>query len=1353
VSTKNRKTLQKITALTSTKADIILMSDMRLNSLIQKAAVNDVSKKLEFSGYDFWHNSPFASRGVGIAIKKSLGLCSKHIHNDRTGNIIALELTKKGDADERIIINIVSIYGPNDNNAEFYSDLDNILHNLTSDKTILCGDWNSTWDSSPPETNIDVLNMRSLPSIYRTNRVLGLAGKYGLIEPYRYFYPNRKDFTYIPNAAANTNRSRLDYFLVSETLTNMLSDAGVLTEKLSTLFDHKTPVLEMGVSNKKPDRNLVCDSILNNKIVELVVELTVKENYLNNADPDTIPRYTVNTLRSEIGRIHNRLASATNLELSAIKNNNLNNVTKNEIEELIKNAIDISETIPDLSYFENLPLGVPPDIFFEGLILSVKNEILSKQSTIYKIKNFRKKILRDRIWQLKQNYNQNFAEISRQENILNSLVEEELREKLSKYKVFERINQEKITPYFMNLVKNDSKSDCKINTIRDDTGTPFETDNSREEFITNFYRNLYTDPKTEQITGNSIGEFLGDVAAHPEVNNSKLNDDEKASLDTDILIDEFDKAVTQIKLNSSPGIDGLSNKFIKKYWNYFRVPLHNYTIHCLTEGRLTENFRVAKIRLIPKKTDPKKISNWRPISLLNCFYKIVSRVLTNRLIRVSDKITKIGQKGYSKSKWCQEVAITLFDSIADCKTRQKSGCIVSLDIKKAFDSISHDFIKQALRFFNFGEKFISWVMTICTNRKACIITGTGKTGPTFDLERGNAQGDVISPFLFNICYQVLLLKIELSLQIESIGLPNVQLEDGDLIGAANVVSHRSKKVFAFADDCNILAACKPETIREIVRVLNDFGKISGLECNVQKSHILPIGHLPVITDEIRDLGFSIVQEMTVLGFEISNDPNILRKNAETIRDKIIGQYRIWSRYNLSLPGRINIAKTMMYSQLNYKGCVIPVPDDIITAIEDVIHGFVSGKLNVAKDRCFKPINLGGLGLFDVKNFLDAQTCSWIRRTRTIDQDWKARLVGTGTGNIYTISCENIEGNQYPITHNIARAFDSFRAKFSATGNNYKLAYVINNQSLTIGVRTKQFLTTANIESEANLGRDTIRALKNIKISDLVLNGQKISKPVFCRNIGGNISADLWQKLDKIRNAALLRYGSDDYLPVKTLEQFMTEWKKGSKKIRMVLTRSRIENIPHNMVKFADNTETVIGINLSKYLNSLWSRGYLSNTLRVFLFKLHNNTLPVNTILSHFVRNVGRNCTFCDVRANPEIEDETVFHIFYSCTVSENIRTRFYDWLTNGTINNVSRREFFGTFKENNNNLNEFLNITTRLFQKYLWDSKIKKCLPALEGLKNFITDEILVMTKVSIIFKRIISSTGLNLEQILGIRF
>jgi hypothetical protein len=86
---------------------------------------------------------------------------------------------------------------------------------------------------------------------------------------------------------------------------------------------------------------------------------------------------------------------------------------------------------------------------------------------------------------------------------------------------------------------------------------------------------------------------------------------------------------------------------------------------------------------------------------------------------------------------------------------------------------------HTLKFFNFGDNMIHWVKTICTGRMASIIIGPGKLSNIFSLERGNAQGDVISPFIFNICYQVLILKFELDLQITKLDLldPEPLVED------------------------------------------------------------------------------------------------------------------------------------------------------------------------------------------------------------------------------------------------------------------------------------------------------------------------------------------------------------------------------------------------------------------------------------------------------------------------------------------------------------------------------------------------------------------------------------------------
>jgi hypothetical protein len=179
----------------------------------------------------------------------------------------------------------------------------------------------------------------------------------------------------------------------------------------------------------------------------------------------------------------------------------------------------------------------------------------------------------------------------------------------------------------------------------------------------------------------------------------------------------------------------------------------------------------------------------------------------------------------------------------------------------------------------------------------------------------------------------------------------------------------------------------------------------------------------------------------------------------------------------------------------------------------------------------------------------------------------------------------------------------------------------------------------------------------------------------------------------------------------------------------------INQIPHNIVKFSDNAEIVVGIEDSKFLNNIWIARFISNAMRTLLFKFHNNTLPFNTVLSHFVRGQTRNCTFCDLMLVPEEEDETVLHLFYACICSERIRNTFFYWLTNDENITISRQGFFGKFAGINEDDDHFVFWTIQLFQYYLWQCKLKKTLPVLESLKKFFWVEIKTMKECSNDFK------------------
>ncbi len=490
------------------------------------------------------------------------------------------------------------------------------------------------------------------------------------------------------------------------------------------------------------------------------------ECYINHLTPTEFTSdIEIEEMRLLIGRVcslHKDLVSLR-LRESEFGFDQQNNDRIAETRNAIINNMDL---LPNLEVLQNMEINCDRATFLEILIMAVKNSSLAHQHNFFKIRNAKRISLENKIRNLKKNFDANSGEVLRAERSLNAIVESDAREEILKMKNFEHLNNEKITPYFLALAKKPQNSETLTEIVKDD-GSLFDTSRERDTYIRDYFAGTYK-RLPENIVNRSIQDFLGEVAENPNVLASKISDDERNELEEPLSIAEFDTAVDKAKCNTSPGIDSISNRFIKHFWYVFRKPLFDYANACYTNGMLTHNFRCAKIRLIPKKGDTSLLKNWRPISLLNCFYKIISRVISIRLRKVMDKITQVGQKGFSSIKYCQEVLIQIVDSINHMNVRRKRGALLSLDIKKAFDSTSHSYLQEAYKFFNFGPNFIKWLNLIGTNRKACIILGDGTYSDFFDLERGNAQGDTTSPYIFNIGFQILILKLTFDLQIEGL---------------------------------------------------------------------------------------------------------------------------------------------------------------------------------------------------------------------------------------------------------------------------------------------------------------------------------------------------------------------------------------------------------------------------------------------------------------------------------------------------------------------------------------------------------------------------------------------------------
>jgi hypothetical protein len=307
---------------------------------------------------------------------------------------------------------------------------------------------------------------------------------------------------------------------------------------------------------------------------------------------------------------------------------------------------------------------------------------------------------------------------------------------------------------------------------------------------------------------------------------------------------------------------------------------------------------------------------------------------------------------------------------------------------------------------------------------------------------------------------------------------------------------------SFADDSNNFIMMDLRSLSKLKNILHNFKILSGLECNVNKSFIMRIGDLEGGIDQsILDLGFPFTNSITILGFVINNDGTCVEKNFEKIQNKILNIVRFWEQFNLSLPGKIAIYKTLLLPQLNFISSVFRPADDTLTEIGNVMDDFVTKGLNISKKRLHVSVQRGGLGLFDIRNFITALQCSWIKRALTNTNDnWKVTLKSLGEGNV--LDCDKTILNNHSIglgLSNIIASFSTFKKSFFQYKNNFLHDRLYKNDLYGTG-RAQMFKF-----DETFFGPDIINTYGNIlgglKWLDCTVNGNFVSFDEFSYKTG------------------------------------------------------------------------------------------------------------------------------------------------------------------------------------------------------------------------------------------------------------
>ena len=212
--------------------------------------------------------------------------------------------------------------------------------------------------------------------------------------------------------------------------------------------------------------------------------------------------------------------------------------------------------------------------------------------------------------------------------------------------------------------------------------------------IKHFYQQLYSSTIKDEDE-NQLQNYVNESTNIP-----LLNETEKSICEGNLTLDECYSSLKYFKNNKSPGCDGLTIEFYKTFWYCIGHKLVESLNFAKNKGVLSISQRRAVISLLHKKGKPEKhIKNWRPISLLNNDYKIMTKTLAKRLEKVVSTIVHSNQSGFVKGRFIGE-GIRFMDDIIDYADKHNiHGLALQLDFEKAFDSVEWKFLITVLNKF------------------------------------------------------------------------------------------------------------------------------------------------------------------------------------------------------------------------------------------------------------------------------------------------------------------------------------------------------------------------------------------------------------------------------------------------------------------------------------------------------------------------------------------------------------------------------------------------------------------------------------------------------------------------------
>nr|GFB58325.1 RNA-directed DNA polymerase, eukaryota, reverse transcriptase zinc-binding domain protein [Tanacetum cinerariifolium] len=357
--------------------------------------------------------------------------------------------------------------------------------------------------------------------------------------------------------------------------------------------------------------------------------------------------------------------------------------------------------------------------------------------------------------------------------------------------------------------------------------------------------------------------------------------------------EEIKLALFDIDGNKAPGPDGFSSQFFKDSWSVVGDDVCKVVRDFFSNGKLLKEINATVISLVPKVAAPPKVSDYRPIACCNVVYKIISKVICNRLKGVLGFLVDDNQSAFIPSRQISDNIMLSQELMRNYhRNRGLAKCAFKIDIEKAYDSMEWVFLSSSLKHFGFPKLMVKWIMN-CIMTTSFTVNVNGDHTGFFKGMRGLRQGDPLSPYLFTFVIEVFNLVLRREIDKNPAFRYHWQCKELKL-------TH-----LCFADDLLLFCNGDSCSVAVLKNVISTFGGLSGLLPNFTKSTVFFGNVREVSRLRILDIMPFCVRSLPVryLGVLLISK-RLYVKDCHLLIDKARKRLLDWKNKSFSFAGRL-----------------------------------------------------------------------------------------------------------------------------------------------------------------------------------------------------------------------------------------------------------------------------------------------------------------------------------------------------------------------------------------------------------------------------------------------------------------